>query len=88
VGLCMEKYRRLRQGAVGSSGGRNRRQIKTWPRCVWEFEDSEIAPCPTQMEAPSFRKTRAFARPKAVLWLDSEYAVENDTKGRMFGAVE
>jgi hypothetical protein len=23
--------------------------------------DSEIAPCPSQMEAPSFRKTRALA---------------------------
>jgi hypothetical protein len=64
-----------------------RRLVKFWPRCVCGGLKVVIAPYPRQMEAPSFRKTRAFVRPKAVLWLDSECAVENDTKGRIFGAV-
>jgi hypothetical protein len=37
--------------------------------------DSEIAPYPGQMEAPSFRKTRAFVWSEAAVWLDGEYAV-------------
>lgn len=48
--------------------------------------DSEIAPYPSQLEAPSFRKTRVFGRSRAVVWLDSECAVTDGTKGRMFGA--
>jgi hypothetical protein len=67
--------------------GGMRRLVKFWPRCVCGGLKVVIAPYHRQMEAPSFRKTRAFVRPKAVLWLDSEYAVENDTKGRIFGAV-
>lgn len=48
--------------------------------------DSEIAAYPSQKEAPSFRKTRAFGRSKAVVWLDSEYAVTDCTRGAIFGA--
>jgi hypothetical protein len=50
--------------------------------------DSEIAAYPSLKEAPSFCKTRAFGRSKAVVWLDSEYAVTVCTKGTIFGAVE
>jgi hypothetical protein len=49
--------------------------------------DSEIAASASLMEVPSMRITRAFARSKAVVWLDSEYAVTDCTRGRMFGAV-
>jgi hypothetical protein len=88
VGLCLEKYRRLRVSAVYSSVG--------W----WDagpgldliavrvkFGDSEIEPCPEQMEAPSFRKTRASVGSKAVLWLDGEYAVRKGTRRCLLGAV-
>lgn len=50
--------------------------------------DSKIAAYPGQMEAPSFRKTRAFVWSKAAVWLDGEYAVRDGTKRRMFGGVE
>jgi hypothetical protein len=88
VGLCLEKYRRLRVSAVYSSVG--------W----WDagptlgliavgvkFGDGEIEPCPEQMEAPSFRKTRASVGSKAVLWLDGEYAVRKGTRRCLLGAV-
>jgi len=54
--------------------------------CV-RFEDSEIVPCQEQMEAPSFRKTRASVGSKAVLWLDGEYAVRKATRRCLLGAV-
>ena len=81
VGLCLEKYKRLRVSAVHSSVGWWDAGLRLDLIAVRvRFGDSEIAPCPEQMEAPSFRKTRAFVRSKAVLWLDGEYAVGKGTK--------
>ncbi len=88
VGLCLEKYRRLRMSAVYSSVG-------WWAAGPGldliamrvKFGDSEMEPCPEQVEAPSFRKTRAFVGSKAVLWLDSEYAVRKGTRRCLLGAV-
>jgi hypothetical protein len=50
--------------------------------------DREIAAYPSQKEAPSFHITRAFGRSKAVVWLDSEYAVAECTREAIFGAVQ
>lgn len=88
MGLRKEEYRRLkllRNG--GSFAGWSIKPSEDLIAVRLKI-DSEIAPYPDQLEAPSLRKTRAFVCSRAVLWLDSEYAVKKATRGRMFEAVE
>ncbi len=88
VGLCLEKYRRLRLGAVYSSVGwwDAGSGLDLFAMCV-RFADSEMEPCREQVEVPSFRKTRASVGSKPVLWLDDEYAVRKGTRRCLLGAV-
>jgi hypothetical protein len=90
VGLCLEKYRRLKQNAVGSSVGWDLKPSQDLIAVRVKIEDGEIAPCPRQMEAPSFRRTRArlFALKPSYGWtvnLPSKRALMVACSGQLDG---